>query len=334
MKKKKKKPLYVVYSDIHHNIWNQFNENDRRVYISMDAEIAIFNVAKGLNVPVLFNGDIIHTEKYISNKLLSYILPHYKKLEKLGVTMMAITGNHDQSETNTKDNQSPSYIQTFSQIFDYIKCMDFKMIMDRDNKVLVMGIPYLTHDVGLLDHLKSQRIYLKDKSYKKILMLHTTLPKTRDTDGRLIQTNTIGNDVMEFIDKYFDLVLTGHIHKPMMLGDKIVQVGATNQQRKTDKDCKLGYWIIYSDMSAEFIRMNTPRFVELEYGEKKPDKGNFYYNKLKDSGITQKDYVTQAEGNFNDVTNKRKLARSYLKEKGIKDKVKKSTLITLLKDPE
>lgn len=331
---KTKKPLYVVYSDIHHNIWPQFNEKDRRIEISLNAEECIFRNATKLHVPVLFVGDMIHNEKFIGNKLLSYVLPHYKKLERFGVKMYAITGNHDQCEINTKDNQSPSYIKTFSRVFDYIKCIDFKFLMDREKKVLLMGVPYLTHDTGLLDHLKSQRIYLKDKSYKRILMLHTTLPTTRDTDGRLIQTNTIGHEVMDFLDKYFDLVLVGHIHKPMKLGKNIIQVGATNQQRKTDKDCDLGYWIIYDDLSSKFVPLDTPKFVELDWDEKKPDDNNFYYHKLKESQVSLKDYQDEAQGSFNDVTNKRKLARSYLREKGIKDKEKKSALINVLKDPD
>lgn len=32
-------------------------------------------------------------------------------------------------------------------------------------------------------------------------------------------------------------------------------IGAPLQQRRTDKDCKLGYWKLYSDLSMEFIEL-------------------------------------------------------------------------------
>lgn len=325
-----KEALYIVYSDIHHNVWNQYNENDRRVKISLEVENHIFKVAKKLNVDVLFTGDIMHTEKHITNKLLSYILPHYKRLEKYGVNMYAISGNHDQCEINIKESRSPNYIKTFSRVFDYIKCLDFKVSLNKGT--LICGIPYLTHDQGLLEHLKSIPFKTYSKAKVKICMMHTTLPTTRDTDGRLIQTNTIGHEVMNFLEKKFDLVLVGHIHKPMKLGKNIIQVGATNQQRKTDKECDLGYWIIYKDLSSEFVPVKSARFVELEWDEKKPDDDNFYYNKLKE--IPQKEFKVQVEGNFDNTTNTRKLARSYLKEKEIKDSTKKKMLISILKDSE
>lgn len=325
-----KKPLFLLYSDIHHNIWNQFNENDRRIKISLDIEKAIFKMAKKLKIDVLFSGDIIHTEKYISNRLLSYVLPHYRKLGKYGVNMWAISGNHDQCDINTKESRSINYIKTFSRVFPYIKDLDFMVHFDKDKKLLLCGIPYLTHDQGLLEHLKSIPLKTYSKAKKRILMLHTTLPSTRDTDGRLIQTNTIGHEVMDFIEDKFDLVVVGHIHKPMKMGKNIIQAGATNQQRKTDKDCELGYWIIYDDMSSEFVPLEASKFIELEWGEKKPDNDNYYFNKLKDQ--SPKVYKDQVMGNFDNVTDTRKLARSYLKEKNIKDKIKRNALVGILKD--
>lgn len=332
---KNKKPLFVAYSDIHHNLWNQFNENDKRIYVSKGVENIIFLEARDLKVPILFSGDIIHTELTVSNKLLSYILPHYKKLEHYGVTWYGISGNHDQCEINTYESRSPSYVKTFSQVYNYMNCLDFKVKVIKENKVILIGIPYITHDVGMLKHMKKsvKSIAEEYRDFKKILMLHTTLPKTRDTDGRLIQTNSIGNKEMKFMKNNFDLVLTGHIHKPMKFSKKIIQLGATNQQRKTDKECDLGYWIIYNDMSAEFVPINAPRFIELEPGESKPKGDDFYYNK-----VIEKNHkpvqLLETNQEFNDINNKKKIAKAYLNEVGEKDKTKRLKLISVLKDSD
>jgi len=321
-----KKVAFIVYSDIHHNVWNQFNEGDRRIKETINVQKEIYLAAKKYKAPKLFIGDLLHNEKYITNKLLSYLLPHFKKIWGSEHNMTyAISGNHDQSEQNTPDYKSPSYIETFATIFPGLNCLDFKS--ETVGKITIHGIPYLTHDTGLLASIKKIKRNTKGKN---ILMLHTTLPDTVDTDGRSIETITIGNKVMRSLSK-FDLVLVGHIHKPMKLKKNILQIGASSQQRKTDKDCDLGYWIIYEDLSYEFRPTKHPKFIELPYGEEKPDNKNFYYNKEK--VIERKTFEVKSE-KFSDVTNRNLIAKSYLKEKGIKDKQKKEALINTLKNVE
>lgn len=318
-----RKPIFLVYSDIHHHNYTSFNEENRRILIPMNFEMLVFLNAKKLGVDVLFSGDIIHNDQFISNHLLSFILPHYKDLGRFGVKWVGISGNHDQCSSNTSERQSINYVQTFSNTFDYMNCIDFKGY--ENDKAMIHGIPYTTNDINLYEDIKNIRL---NKKKPNILMLHTTLPTTRDTDGRLIQTNTIGKKVMRILEKKFDLVLTGHIHKPMKISKKIIQVGATNQQRKTDRECSLGYWIIYDNMTVKFIEVNNPGFVELPYGKKPKDKDNFYYNKQKDVEVKQDE---KEENSFSD-TKPRSLAKAYLKEKGIKDINKKRILIRLLKN--
>lgn len=325
------KVLAIAYSDIHHNIWSTFNKDYQRTLVAVNAENMIFEKAADLDVPVLFTGDIAHNEKSLSNELLSIILPHYRGLERWETKMYAISGNHDQCEINTADHKSISYVKTFADTFSFVKCMDFKVEYLTD-KVVIFGIPYLTHDSGLLEVIKS----LKPKAYKgvkRILMLHTTLPGTEDTDGRLIQTNTIGKEVMDYINKHFELIITGHIHKPLKLGPKVLQIGATNQQRKTDRDCSLGYWIIYKDLSWKFVRLDTPKFIELKPGEKIPkDKDNYYYHSI--AKVEHKDVNEKHKSKFENTDDKRKIAKAYLKERQIKDKVKRERLIQVLKEIE
>lgn len=324
-----KKPIFVAYGDIHHEIWGQFNEGDRRIKESLRVEKEIYKAAAQMKVPKLFLGDLLHREKHIGNRLLAYILPHYAKLWSSSSTpTYAITGNHDQSEQNTLDHQSPSYIRTFSKVFPGLKCVDFNSL--QVGSTMIHGVPYLTHDMGLYEHLTTIEL---DSRNRNILMLHTTLPGSVDTDGREMENLTIGKKTLAKIKK-FDLVLVGHIHKPMILGKKknIIQVGATNQQRKTDKDCELGYWIIYSDMTGKFVPIKSAKFVELEYGQEKPDNKHYYYNKEK---VTKKsrDIIKESD-NFSQTTDRTLLAESYISEKGIKDKKKKEALTKALKNVE
>lgn len=54
-------------------------------------------------------------------------------------------------------------------------------------------------------------------------------------------------------------------------------IGAPNQQRRTDKNCKLGYWKIYEDLSMEFVPLKGfPKFKDVESEEDIKDDGNYY----------------------------------------------------------
>lgn len=54
-------------------------------------------------------------------------------------------------------------------------------------------------------------------------------------------------------------------------------IGAPNHQRRTDRDCELGYWKIYEDLSLKFVPLkNFPKFIDVEREEDIKDDGNYY----------------------------------------------------------
>ena len=334
MDKKKsssRKPLFVAYSDIHHNIWPTFNEDNKRIKVSLEAEKIIFNKAYRLKVDILFCGDLVHNEKVVSNDLLGFILPHYSKLngEIEHSRFIGISGNHDQSKISKTNNPVGSYVRTLHNTFNNFHCIDFsKITVHRYDTYVVWGIPYITHDMGLGEYIEGIAGCF-EKGKKNILMLHTTLPKSMDTDGRLMQTNSLGNEFMALLDK-FDLVLTGHIHKPMIISEKIIQLGAPNQQRKTDINCEMGYWIIYEDLSYKFKPLDLPKFVKLKTGEELPNGSDYYYYEEEHKKKEFK-HTKDLQENFSDINNTRVIAKNYLKHKSINDKGKKKALIEALK---
>lgn len=136
---------------------------------------------------------------------------------------------------------------------------------------MVYGVPYIDNNVGLSEYLKKLEL---DKSKKNILLLHTDYPGAKDTDGREI--DSVENLNVNVLNK-FDLVLCGHIHKPQRLSKKVYMIGAPNHQRRTDRDCELGYWKIYEDLSLKFVPLkNFPKFIDVEREEDIKDDGNYY----------------------------------------------------------
>lgn len=322
----KNKIRAIIFSDLHLENWKQHNEGQRRLKNGLDVLKRIKLICKVHKAPALFAGDLFNKEKHLTNFLIEETFPYLYKIWGSGkFETYAITGNHDQSQQNLIDNQSPSYVKSLSKVFKGLHCLDFKSYDFGDWELY--GVPYLTHDLGLVDYINNLDI---DPGKVNILMLHTTMPNVRDTDGREMVSHLPTNEFEKAVGR-FDIVFSGHIHKPMQFGvgkTTIVQVGAPQQQRFTDRNCEMGYWILYNNFEVEFKAFKDyPKFVELEPGQTKPDNKNFYITKPKKAKgikvVEKKNFDVSLSGN--------KLARNYCKEKGIDDKVKKKALKQTLK---
>lgn len=326
------KVIAVAFSDLHLEIWKNHNEGNRRLENAKDVLRRIALLSKKYKAISLFGGDLFHKERGLTNEILEETLPFFKKIWGSGnFKTIAITGNHDQSKQNMVNNQSPSYIKTLSKTFEGIDCIDFSSYQINSD-VIVYGVPYLTHDLGLVDYINSIDISL---SKSNILMLHTTMPNAKDTDGRDVHSNLPQTDFYKALER-FDLVLCGHIHSPneFNLGPttKVVQLGAPQQQRLTDKNCQMGYWLIYDNLEVEFVPFkNYPKFIEInDLSEKLNDK-NFYV--LKPKRVERKGNDEKRKS-FDNTLDKSKLAKNYCKQKGIDDKYKKEALVQTLKSTE
>lgn len=325
-------PIAIVYSDLHLEKYKQHNEGNRRVSNAIDVIRQTRLEAKKLgNLVSLFTGDLYHKEQGLTNDILELTLPQLSKYFKNKNNLtIAISGNHDQSRQNLIGNESPSYIRTLSKVFEGLKCIDFESY-EFIKGYHLHGVPYITHDLGLIDWINK----IKLGKGKNILMLHTTMPGAKDTDNREIHGHIELNDFNKAISR-FDLVLCGHIHKPFLYTvgkTTVVQVGAPQQQRLTDKNCKMGYWIIYDNLKVEFVHLKKyPVFREITDPKFKDNSSDYWVIKPKPKAV--KVQIDLDRNKFSTTTNKTELAKNYVKQKGIKEKQKKQALINVLKKVE
>lgn len=311
--------MAIAFSDLHLNMWSRFNKDNKRTLEGF--RVLSYLSKKYTDVPALFCGDLFNKPNVLDFELFE-IWKGYKP--KKGWKVYAISGNHELFHLNSPKNPKNSWISLLEN--DWLKCIDFQEV--RLNKhTTVLGIPYCDNNSGINEYLKE---YLDKRAYtndRKILMLHTTYPGSKDTDGREVEApNSINLNLLN----EFDLVLCGHIHKPQRLGKKIYMLGAPLQQRRTDMNCKLGYWEIYDDLSMQFIELKGfPKFVDVENAEDIKDDGNYYTvlpKKSSDIPVT-KHKITKR-------LSKKSLARKYMRAKGIKDNDKKNLLIKILNSTE
>lgn len=318
---------YVI-SDLHINDWAKFNENDSRTLNQLKVLELLLNKSQEERIPLLFCGDLFHKPDIIRPELLNLCIQYLK--DNIGLqtcmgypVMYSISGNHDINHVS-KVNECPvSWIKLFSPIFTWMKCIDFTSILIND-QIMIHGVPYIDHNMGLSDYLN--KISLNPK-LKHILLLHTDYPGAKDTDGR--EVGSVENLNLNVLNR-FDLVLCGHIHKPQKLSKKVYMVGAPLQQRRTDRDCKLGYWKLFSDLSMTFVELKGfPKFIDVESQDEIKDDGNYYtvIPKIASTPVETKHKITKQ------LTNKT-LAKRYMKVKGIKDKNKEQLLIKVLKEAD
>lgn len=328
--KPSKKLIAVAFSDLHLNIWAKFNENHKRTMNGFKVLDKIAGICSKEQVPALFCGDLLHKPESLDSTLAHYMddwiertLTKYPKFK-----IFAIEGNHDLAKVNTFDNLQRGWISHFQctkhrpSPFVILGPNTPPACLAKD--IFVIGIPYIDHNKDLGKILKKVN-FISDS--KHILLLHTDYPGAKDTDGRIVDSSE--NINMNILNR-FDLVLCGHIHKPQRLGKKIYMVGAPIQQRRTDRNCEMGYWKVYSDMSVKFVPLKRfPRFIDVESEDQIKEDGNYYT--VVPSKVPVK---VEVQHNITKKLSKRRLAKKYLRYKGIRDVGKEKLLIKILKESE
>jgi DNA repair exonuclease SbcCD nuclease subunit len=313
------KVIAVAFSDLHISLWNKFNESNQRTLNHFRVLLLVKQACEKHKVPALFMGDMFHKPENIDNELFDITVSELRKLDG-DWACYAISGNHDMKYGNKPDKPSPSFVVSLAKVIPWLKCVDFK------RKVLpgfnLYGVPYLEHNIGLTETISK---FNRSSSKPNILMLHTDYPGALDTDGS--EVGSVENLNVNQLNK-FDLTLIGHIHNPQRVAKKVYMVGATHQQRRTDRDCELGYWLIKSDLTLEFISLNNllPRFIDVEDESEIKDDGNYYtvLPKKVELKSTQDNTITK------DLS-KTRIAKQYIKEVGIEDRAKTRLLIRILK---
>lgn len=320
-----KKVIAIVFSDLHLNLWAKFNEENKRTMDGFQVLFSIRDLCRKYKVPALFCGDLFHKPENLDQDLYFEWKQFYNKMYSSSgdVDFYLISGNHGMKHVS-KVGEKPISWESLVCDDKIFHCIDYEHLsIEFSHDIEVYGVPYIDHNIGLNTYLKN----LKLEGKKNILLLHTDYPGAQDTDGRPV--NSVENLNLNVLNR-FDLVLCGHIHKPQRLSKKVYMIGAPIQQRRTDKDCKMGYWKLYSDLSMKFVHLKGfPKFIDVESQDDVKDDGNYY------TVIPQKASVEKViKHKITKQLSKKKLAHRYMKAKGISDKNKEDLLVKVLKKSE
>lgn len=326
-KYKDRELLALVFSDLHLNLWAKFNEGNTRTKNGFDViETLCKESQKHKDIPILFCGDMFHKPENIDQELALMAKSFFDGLvdKYPRQRIYCIEGNHDLKKVNTIGSINQGWISLFQNHVINVIGPNVRLNIGPFCDFEVHGVPYIDHNVGLSEYLKNMRL---DKYFKHILLLHTDYPGAKDTDDRRI--DSVENLNLNTLSR-FDLVLCGHTHKPQKLGKKVYMIGAPMHQRRTDRDCDMGYWKIYTDLSMKFVHLSKyPRFIDVESEEDIKDDGNYYT--VLPSKLNLPEVVSHK---ITKQLSKKKLAHRCMKQQGINDKVKEDLLVKILKESE
>lgn len=319
-----KKKIAIALSDIHFHDWKQFNENGRRITAHLSVWDFIDGLSSSYRLPILFEGDLFHDWLGLSNNLLGKTLG---KLVNSKSDIIAISGNHDQATTSTVKNYPENYIQLLSSLSNKWKCNDYTNI-ELQKGIRVHGVPYIYQNIGFVDYVNSIKFKKKEKN---ILQIHSDLWGAQETDGREVGSVSGIPRQMDKVFGRFDLVLSGHIHKPMQISSNVYMIGAPLQQRKTDKDCVMGYWFVYDDMSMEFVPLvDTPMFKEAQTTDR---TDSFHYWTITGEKADNKSVEGKYERSVKKTSNLA-IVKKYIEHQGINERRKVKALKNAIKKSE
>ena len=316
------KVIGIVFSDLHINDWAKFNKNDERTKNHFKVLSIIKKACHKYECPAFFCGDMFHKPENMSLHLHSLVVEQFNK--PVVEPIYFISGNHCINNVSKINEVPESWLNSFSKQYKWLKSLDFSCHTDEANKVIYHGVPYIDHNIGLNEYLKNRELA---KGYKHVLLLHTDYPGAKDTDG--MEVGTSENLNINLLDR-FDLTIIGHIHKPQRLAKKVYMVGAPLQQRRTDKDCDLGYWKLHNDLTMEFVSLSDrfPKFIDVDSEDKVKDDGNYY------TVLSSKVEVDVSKTKITKKLSKKRIVKRYLKEHGINDEEKTNCLLDIIKDSE
>lgn len=209
---------------------------------------------------VLMLGDTFDRRKYTNHVSLAHAKRiYFDPLERLGVKIHMIVGNHDCSYKNTNDVNSPDLLL---KEYDNINVIDTPQTITVDGVEICM-IPWVCSDnyQDCLDEMKN--------TTAEICMGHFEIA------GFTMYRGMESHDGLskETFDK-FDLVFSGHYHHKSDDGH-IYYLGTPYELTWQDHNDPRGFHLFsLSDRSVEFIRNSYTMFTRVEYDDKETEPVN------------------------------------------------------------
>lgn len=270
---------FVAIGDIHLYPYNDFSHKVQCIWdgkryvesekgtISMNSRL--FNILSALcdvrdfciqnKIDLIVNaGDTFHKRGIIDVETFNYSCRVFESIWESGITMLTISGNHDQSAASKHPESSiyafKEYMEVFesSEIFEYDESTKFVMIpWTKDKK----------HVLKFIDKVVAN----KEKGVDYILVAHVGISGGLVGSGNYVMSDEY--NLMELKAPKFKSCIFGHYHKPQILSENSIYTGSLLQNNFGDEGDAHGFWVVdtskrwdltmYPLFYPEFMTLNS-----------------------------------------------------------------------------
>lgn len=254
--------LTVIFSDVQVADYKQFNKGKRRLKNCITAINKAFEfAAKNGITTILFSGDLYDTQQVLGTEVVNEVVSVFDKWANSGITVYAISGNHDHASKNLIDKPAVTALRHLELAVDNFYLLDNSadIIEGEEKRVNVIGIPYYEYSTHFRQALINCREMLVEGCIN-ILLMHQT-PNEMGND--MIPADT---DINDPLYEGFDFIFNGHIHKHAMLSNKFMNVGSPLHRTLEDEGQKKGFIVMdleYPQEGYKFIDTKLPMFKKM-----------------------------------------------------------------------
>lgn len=267
----------LLWSDVHCHLHRPFARYEdgmnSRLLDGLRIIDHVTEVAKDCD-NAIFLGDLFHIAPPPA-PAFNEVFERVKRLVNACPTIM-LAGNHDLRK---------KYYDGDPRDIPFLKFLEFV-----DGEALVPNVKIMEVNVEMssvlgMDHLKDvvsvfgfnhrreadAAKFIKDAEEHDILVMHQEVFGADNEFGYTFRGGMHPDDL-----KKFKWVFTGHIHKPQILNERVVVVGAPLHINFGDVGDR-GFFILDTEKDdVEVVETKFPRFITLGHGEEAPDDGNFH----------------------------------------------------------
>ncbi len=256
--------MIALYSDLHINTYgnrvNAKGENIRLLDV-LNVQDQIFQyVLEHEEVKNLwFLGDLFDPRNKIPVPALSMASlqfnDFFNRINGRSLTMYYMAGNHDMYIKGQKD-------QSINFLLGRVNIVDKPIqSFDEDNKVVYGMIPYCVDRSDFISKLEPIQI---QSSWRKVLLIHQTIKGCKVGPDNY----QLGDEGVSIEDlEGFDLIISGHIHKPQELdGGRIVYIGSPLQLSWGEATEHEKGFLLLDPKTLEYKRINLefPHYYTVE----------------------------------------------------------------------
>ncbi|MDD5769657.1 MAG: exonuclease SbcCD subunit D [Candidatus Gracilibacteria bacterium] len=251
------------FSDTHLGITLENTSREEDFYKNF--EFIIYKILELKPDIVIHSGDLFHTSKP-SNKAISVVVENFLKLEKAGIPVIIIAGNHDTPRLTLTTHPFEIFksLNNFYVFYEpeikslEIYCNDKKSFISTNFIIL----PHI-HDENIFKEelKKSNNLILNGKNNIFISHFGISAKKYDEYTDEISGINIALEDLK--ILKKFDYVALGHYHKQFNIGN-ITYPGSIEHTSFNQKNYKIGYNIFDTDLKTkESFELQSRPMIDL-----------------------------------------------------------------------